>query len=75
MAKFTITATIVFEVEAESSEDAAVKAFAGIEFHAEDHRPENIQVWDSEPGHWFADRYTYANPPVLIAGHESEAVK
>jgi hypothetical protein len=64
MSKFTITANITFEVEAEDSAEAAAKAWHTIEW---DHpNPENILVWDEEPNHWFAERYTYANPPVHI---------
>lgn len=64
MAKYTITANVTFEVEADTSEDASVKAFCVLEW--EHPEPENIMVWDENPAHWFAKRYTYANPPVLI---------
>lgn len=63
--KFTITATIVFELDAQDTQDAADMAYVALD--AGVLPPESIQVWDKEgTNHWFADRYTYTNPPVFI---------
>lgn len=64
--KFTITATIVLEIEAPSSEAAAQQAFWLID--NSESTPQRISVWNKEDpkNHWFADQYTWSNPPVLI---------